>query len=86
MKQKPLTLDELYKMDGEPVFVVPLFDSEGCNLAYPQWAILATEVGFGPEIMGLSLKGGTSVTWRASKYGETWIAYASRPDDLPPSE
>jgi hypothetical protein len=73
---KLLTLAELRERDGKAVFIVPLYKpDERCNVQYPQWAILTTEIGFGPEIMGLSLKGGKIVTWRASEYGKTWLAY-----------
>lgn len=72
VKNDPLTLDELRKMDGEPVWV-KLFDTgeEFWVLRY-EWADTRN-----PEPMILF-----HMRWYAqADYGRTWIAYRCKPKE-----
>lgn len=66
---EPLTLDELLKMDGEPVWVVPIGK---CKWATRQWCVLAAD-----EVL---IPGVDHWWWSFEDYGETWIAYRRPPE------
>ena len=73
---KPLTLDELRQMDGEPVFLVELVqksDPETPNL-WGWWIVFTSHNtnGFIPRGGGLFSNYG---------YGKTWLAYRSKPKE-----
>lgn len=66
----PLTLDELRKMDGEPVWIVSLTDD------YTSWGIVrAKEIG---ESWWLAVAGTSRIIEFKVDYGETWLAYRSK--------
>lgn len=74
VKNEPLTLDELRKMDGEPVFLVDLVhksDPETPNL-WGGWIVFTNHNtnGFIPRGGGFFSNYG---------YGKTWLAYRSNP-------
>lgn len=72
MNNKPLTLEELRKMDGNPVWVQ--------NLEYPdksQWRLCHWDRGKYLVLQGISIQG-----YLLEDYGETWVAYASEPPRL----
>ena len=64
-----LTLDELRKMDGAPVWVVPIGK---CKWATRQWCVLAAD-----EVL---IPGVDHWWWSFEGYGETWIAYRRPPE------
>ena len=66
-KVEPLTLDELRKMDGEPVWV----QSPGVP-EYGRWAIVE---GVGENCLFLH------DDFTCHDYGKTWIAYRKKPEE-----
>lgn len=73
---KPLTLDELRQMDGEPVFLVDLVhksDPEEPDL-WGGWIVFShhSDNGFIPRSHGW---------FGVSGYGKTWLAYRNRPKE-----
>ena len=66
-KVEPLTLDELRKMDGEPVWV----QSPGVP-EYGRWAIVE---GVGENCLFLR------DDFTCHDYGKTWLAYRQKPED-----
>ena len=74
----PLTLEQLYQMEGEPVWVVSL-SQKGEKTVHQDWFIVVIEdlrltvkrpLEFGHYIRG------------ADTYGKTWLAYAYKPIDF----
>ena len=65
--QKPLTLDELRQMDGEPVWV----QSPGVP-EYGRWAIVE---GVGENCLFLH------DDFTCHDYGKTWLAYRQKPEE-----
>ena len=76
-ENKPLTLDELRQMDGEPVWTVTI----GCDNVFG--CELVGEISVGPEnrevISMCNLLDGTYDVF-ADLYGKTWLAYARNPE------
>ena len=75
--QKPLTLDELRQMDGEPVFLVDLVhksEPETPNL-WGGWIVFTSHNtnGFIPRGGGFFSNDG---------YGKTWLSYRSKPKEV----
>ena len=66
-KNEPLTLDELRKMDGEPVWV----QSPGVP-EYGRWAIVE---GVGENCLFLH------DDFTCHEYGKTWLAYRQKPEE-----
>ena len=66
-KVEPLTLDELRKMDGEPVWV----QSPGVP-EYGRWAIVE---GVGENCLFLH------DDFTCHDYGKTWLAYRKKPEE-----
>ena len=66
-KNKPLTLDELRQMDGEPVWV----QSPGVP-EYGRWAIVE---GVGENCLFLH------DDFTCHDYGKTWLAYRQKPEE-----
>ena len=66
-KVEPLTLDELRKMDGEPVWV----QSPGVP-EYGRWAIVE---GVGENCLFLR------DDFTCHDYGKTWLAYRQKPEE-----
>ena len=66
-KVQPLTLDELRKMDGEPVWV----QSPGIP-EYGRWAIVE---GVGENCLFLH------DDFTCHDYGKTWLAYRQKPEE-----
>ena len=66
-KNEPLTLDELRKMDGEPVWV----QSPGVP-EYGRWAIAE---GVGENCLFLH------DDFTCHDYGKTWLAYRQKPEE-----
>ena len=66
-QDKPLTLDELRKMDGEPVWV----QSPGVP-EYGRWAIVE---GVGENCLFLR------DDFTCHDYGKTWLAYRQKPEE-----
>lgn len=65
-----LTLEELRKMDGEPVWIVSLTDD------FTSWGIVrVTEMG---ESWSLAVAGTSRIIGFKDDYGETWTAYRSK--------
>ena len=71
---EPLTLDELLKMDGEPVYVVPVnkFSELG------KWCVLSVDDS--DDYSCALVPGIDCWAWRFEAYGETWFAYRRPPE------
>ena len=67
-ENQPLTLDELRKMDGEPVWV----QSPGVP-EYGRWAIVE---GVGENCLFLH------DDFTCHEYGKTWLAYRQKPEEV----
>ena len=74
-KVEPLTLDELRKMDGEPVWIHFI---GGTVIRNDGWFIVS-QIGTS-EIF---LSGKVSVYKNFLYYGETWLAYRQKPEEGP---
>ena len=73
-ENKALTLEELRKMDGEPVWVKEI-DGTGCG----EWTII--DIGAQTEMLkALSPDTG----YKEYNYGKTWLAYARKPEGSAP--
>ena len=69
-ENKPLTLEQLREMDGEPVWVKEI-DGTGCG----EWTII--DIGAQTEMLkALSPDTG----YKEYNYGKTWIAYVRKPE------
>ena len=66
----PLTLDELRKMDGEPVWVEFQDGSDGC------WGLVHITV-----FNHVVLANGLYCTVDKPYYGKTWLAYRQKPEE-----
>lgn len=64
---QPLTIEELRKMDGEPVYIVGPYKDSG-------WEIF---VGHNDYCFWRN----DQVAYHGSRYGETWIAYRHKPKE-----
>lgn len=73
---KPLTLDELRKMDGEPVFIVDLVHKSEPNVSdlWGGWIVFTkhNQNGFIPRGGGFFSNYG---------YGKSWLAYRNKPKE-----
>lgn len=72
---KPLTLDELRKMDGEPVWVVCL-TPEIYDEPPIRWRILEKSI-----IGTFGVWGNKDSCLTEKDYGKTWIAYRQKPEE-----
>ena len=73
-QNEPLTLDKLRKMDGEPVYVVPV--NEFSELG--KWCVLSVD---NSDDYSCALVPGIDCwAWRFEAYGETWFAYRRPPE------
>ena len=73
-ENQPLTLDELRKMDGEPVWIHFI---GGAVIRNDGWFIVS-QIGTS-EIF---LSGKVSVYKNFLYYGETWLAYRQKPEEV----
>lgn len=73
-QNEPLTLDELLKMDGEPVYVVPVnkFSELG------KWCVLSVEDS--DDYSCALVPGIDCWCWRFEAYEEQWLAYRRPPE------
>ena len=74
-KNEPLTLDELRKMDGEPVWVVCL-TPEIYDEPPIRWRILEKSI-----IGTFGVWGNKDSCLTERDYGKTWIAYRHKPEE-----
>ena len=74
-KNDPLTLDELRKMDGEPVWVVCL-TPEIYDEPPIRWRILEKSI-----IGTFGVWGDKDSCLTERDYGKTWIAYRQKPEE-----
>jgi hypothetical protein len=72
-ENKPLTMEELRRMDGEPVFAIPL-DKNADWIEH--WEILRKDIVTANSI---STKGRMYFLY-LKDYGKTWLAYAHKPE------
>ena len=70
--QKPLTIEELWKMHDEPVYVVPLGKSRKDKL-WKEWCVMQDDTAYVPGIEYWS--------WKIADYGDLWIAYRHKPKE-----
>lgn len=77
---KPLTIEELRKMDGEPVYVSDLQrpeESEYCIIHADD------RYGHGDKYRSAQIGGCECFWYDFETYGERWIAYRTRPKEVP---
>ena len=76
-RNEPLTLDELRKMDGEPVFLVDLVHKSDPIVPdlWGGWIVFTKhdQNGFIPRGGGFFSNDG---------YGKTWLAYRQKPEEV----
>lgn len=65
----PLTLEELRKMDGEPVFIIPTRGSGG----FCTWMLVDTKYDLCREVHGEMAV--------FENCGKTWLAYRRKPEE-----
>lgn len=68
-ENKPLTLEELRKMDGEPVFIIPTRGSGG----FCTWMLVDTKYDLCREVHGEMAV--------FENCGKTWLAYRRKPEE-----
>ena len=74
---EPLTLEQLWEMDGEPVYIVTL-ESQLENPPY--WAIVGISKNDSRYQGGVTLYNKTQGDWGSIElYGKTWLAYRHKP-------
>lgn len=73
---KPLTLDELRGMVGEPVYISDMGERFGPLDGWP----VIEEVGYNLIV----IRGGGWLTLR--EYGKTWLAYRNKPKEVEKNE
>lgn len=72
-RNNPLKLDELRKMDGEPVWCVSTLNEQS------EWAILkVTEMS---KTWFIAMAGASCGYGDKDTYGKTWLAYRHKPED-----
>lgn len=74
MQNKPLTLEELREMDGEPVWCVSMLTGKS------EWAIL--RIIETPKIWLIAVAGAAAGYGDKDTYGKTWIAYRQNPEKI----
>ncbi len=75
-KNEPLTLEELWKMDGEPVWIQPKEKNRGI------WAFVDTCCGL-VRIFGTRDRERTfGICRHFDTYGRTWLAYRRKPKEV----
>ena len=77
VKNDPLTLDELRKMDGEPIYVVDTVTGEDS-----QWCIVYVSEHFPGEGAAL-IAGCECYSFDFKDYGKDWTAYRWKPKEEP---
>ncbi len=77
VEPKPLTVDELCQMDGEPVWIIALEDAHENP---PYWAIIRKCDGheYGAGVYLYTFLYGHGIYGAFSLYGKTWLAYAHK--------
>ena len=73
-ENKPLTLDELKQMDGEPIWVVTL---EGTD--EPRWGIVVSAGKRGIDLICVLNGAPSSKLADFDLYNYTWLAYRNKP-------
>lgn len=68
---KPLTLDELRNMNGQPVWVENISIPKRSRWAVIEFTDVDNVIGFTDDKYKL-----------VSRYGETWVAYKYKPNDI----
>lgn len=71
-KNDPLTLDELLKMDGEPVWCVSMINGKS------EWGIL--RIVEMQKTWFIAMAGTSSGYGDKDSYGNTWLAYRRKPE------
>lgn len=69
---KPLTIEELRQMNGQPVYVVPQ-DEFHDRKYWEEWCVLDSDEAVPPGIEYWS--------WALEDYGKTWTAYRHKPKE-----
>lgn len=78
-ENKPLTLEELRQMDGEPVWVVTLDGTDE-----PRWGIVTSAEKHGTYLL-CALNGVATADYADfDSYNDTWVAYRHKPKEETP--
>lgn len=70
----PLTIEDLRKMDGEPVYVVPTDRFS----EYGKWCIVSVDDN--DDYSWALVPGIDCWSWKFRNYGEQWLAYRHKPE------
>lgn len=74
---KPLTIEELRKMDGEPVYVSDLRRPQNS-----EYCIIRADEPFVDEFSCAEIAGCEFDWYQFNEYGERWIAYRHKPKEV----
>ncbi len=75
-KRKPLTLEELRKMELEPVWLIT-YSRKNKIPRISQWALVASASNNNISFVRVAVSG--RMEKKCEDYGKTWLAYATEP-------
>lgn len=78
-KRKPLTLEELRKMELEPVWLIT-YSSKNKIPRISQWALVASTSNYSVSFVRVAVSG--RMEKKCEDYGKTWVAFAHEPTRL----
>ena len=78
-EQKPLTLEELRRMELEPVWLVT-YSSKNKIPRISQWALVASASNYSASFVRVAVSG--RMEKKCEDYGKTWVAFAHEPPRL----
>lgn len=73
LPKEPLTLEQLHKMDGKPVWL-HTFSSKSKKTNIEEWALIASSSEYSVSFVRVAVSG--RMEKRCSDYGKTWLAYS----------
>lgn len=82
-KRKPLTLEELRKMELEPVWLIT-YSSKNKIPRISQWALVASSSNYSVSFVRVAVSG--RMEKKCEDYGKTWVAFAHEPPRLDRSD
>ena len=78
-ERKPLTLEELRKMELEPVWLIT-YSSKNKIPRISQWALVASSSNYSVSFVCVAVSG--RMEKKCEDYGKTWVAFAHEPYHL----
>lgn len=77
--RKPLTLEQLRKMELEPVWLIT-YSSKNKIPRISQWALVASSSNYSVSFVRVAVSG--RMEKKCEDYGKTWVAFAHEPYHL----